>query len=120
MKMVENPAAGLSAAQLRELVELLIARRRELVAALDELNHQIARRQDCSVADAAEAAAIREEALRAQGIAGSHSDTIAAIDLALRRIETGHYGVCEDSGKAIGFERLALVPWASRVAPDRT
>jgi RNA polymerase-binding protein DksA len=35
------------------------------------------------------------------------------IEAALRRIESGTYGICERCGKEIGEERLAARPWAS-------
>jgi DnaK suppressor protein len=34
------------------------------------------------------------------------------IDHALRRIEDGSYGTCEECGKAIGDDRLEAKPWA--------
>jgi RNA polymerase-binding protein DksA len=34
------------------------------------------------------------------------------VDAALRRIEQGTYGICEESGKPIPEERLRAVPWA--------
>jgi DnaK suppressor protein len=42
------------------------------------------------------------------------SDELEAIDEALRRFyETpGRYGICEDTGEPIPFERLDLIPWA--------
>jgi RNA polymerase-binding protein DksA len=37
---------------------------------------------------------------------------LAAIDKALRKIESGTYGVCERCGKPISEERLEALPWA--------
>jgi len=34
------------------------------------------------------------------------------IDRALQKIEAGTYGVCEDTGQPIPYERLSLIPWA--------
>ncbi|MDA8164831.1 MAG: TraR/DksA C4-type zinc finger protein [Desulfobacteraceae bacterium] len=34
-----------------------------------------------------------------------------SIDLALRKIETGTYGICENCGRPIRFERLQALPW---------
>ena len=107
-----NPDAQLSPEQLQILAELLVRRRRELVDALTALEQHITRRQDCSVADAAEAASLREEAARAAGIAAGHRQTIADIDHALRRLADASYGVSETTGEPIGYARLLLVPWA--------
>ena len=34
------------------------------------------------------------------------------IDRALAKIPTGRYGICEQSGDPIGFDRLQVRPWA--------
>jgi DnaK suppressor protein len=38
---------------------------------------------------------------------------IAKIDAALRRIETGDYGYCEETGEPIGIKRLEARPVAT-------
>jgi DnaK suppressor protein len=40
------------------------------------------------------------------------ANTIDQIDLALAKIEDGTYGVCEDCGDHISFERLEALPFA--------
>jgi len=37
--------------------------------------------------------------------------TLAEIDLSLRRIETGDYGVCTVCGETIPMSRLKAIPW---------
>jgi RNA polymerase-binding transcription factor len=107
-----NPNAGLTHQQLQDLGQQLIVRRRELWTELEVLNQSITARQDCSIADAAEAASLREGAFRANSIAGKHLHTIAEIDDAIMRLAAGRYGVSENTGDPIGYARLALVPWA--------
>jgi DnaK suppressor protein len=104
--------AKLTQAQLEKLASLLADKRHELTAKLETLNRQITMKEDCSLTDAAEAASLREEIARASGIADQHNQTIAEIDRALRRLETGRYGVSEISGEPIPYERLSLIPWA--------
>jgi DnaK suppressor protein len=41
---------------------------------------------------------------------------IRDIKLAIRRIETGNYSICEVCGKHIPIERLRALPWTSRCA----
>jgi DnaK suppressor protein len=41
------------------------------------------------------------------------ASTIDQIDLALSKIEEGTYGVCEDCGEHIAFERLEALPFAT-------
>lgn len=38
-------------------------------------------------------------------------NTLAEVDAALVRIETGVYGICEATGKAIPAQRLRALPW---------
>jgi DnaK suppressor protein len=38
---------------------------------------------------------------------------LAYIDAALRRIEQGSYGTCDNCGHAIHIERLEAMPWAT-------
>ncbi len=60
--------------------------------------------------------AAADEALRiteAQ-LAGHERQKLADIEAALERLETGDYGICEDSGDEIPFARLWQVPTARR------
>jgi DnaK suppressor protein len=41
------------------------------------------------------------------------ANTIDQIDLALAKIEEGTYGVCEDCGEHIAYERLEALPFAT-------
>jgi DnaK suppressor protein len=107
-----HPEAELTQAQVRELTDKLRSKRSELSAALAVLNQQIAAKDDCSVADAAEAASLQEGRIRAGGIADQSRQTIADIDAALSRLKNGQYGVSTISGEPIACERLMLVPWA--------
>jgi DnaK suppressor protein len=104
--------ATLTQAQLEELAGKLADKRHELAAKLEVLTRQMTVKEDCSLTDAGEAASLREEVARASGVADQHNRTIAEIDRALRRLETGRYGVSEISGEPISYERLSLIPWA--------
>jgi DnaK suppressor protein len=108
----------LSQDQLEELTERLTRKRSELVDTLAVLNQQIAAKDDCSIADAAEAASLQESRARASGVANQQMQTIAEIDLALKRLENGRYGVSESSGEPIAHERLLLIPWARNGADE--
>jgi len=45
--------------------------------------------------------------------------TLDDIDLALKKIEEGTYGVCEVCGKPIGAGRLNAIPWARFCIDDQ-
>ncbi len=38
-------------------------------------------------------------------------ETLFLIDLALKKIESGTYGICEECGAEIGEKRLEAIPW---------
>lgn len=46
-------------------------------------------------------------------------DQTAEVDLALKRLDEGSYGVCEACGKPIGEERLEVVPTARYCVEDQ-
>lgn len=104
--------------QLEKLANHLIDKRHELADILAVLNRTITTKADCSIKDAAEAASLQEEITRASGIADQHNQTITEIDHALRKLENGSYGISEESGEPIAYERLSLVPWARSGSND--
>jgi DnaK suppressor protein len=110
--------ADISDDQLQELAKCLAERRVELLATLEMLEQQIATKEDCSLGDAVEAASMQEARARASGIADQHGHTLTEIDLALRRMELGRYGISELSGDPIAYERLLLIPWARNGADE--
>jgi DnaK suppressor protein len=93
-------------------------KRRELADMFDTLNRQITSKDDCSVADAAEAASLQESRARAKSLADHNRETIAEIDVALERITSGRYGVSEITGEPIPYARLLLIPWARTGADE--
>jgi RNA polymerase-binding transcription factor DksA len=46
-------------------------------------------------------------------------DELADIEVALRKLGNGSYGICEECGKPIGEERLAAKPWARLCIVDQ-
>jgi len=109
--------AELEDEQVAELSNLLLEKRRELAARIEELEQQMVTKDDCSHADAADAASAQESRLRARGMVEQHRQAINEMDAACRRLENGSYGVSETTGEPIDYERLLLVPWA-RVGTD--
>jgi RNA polymerase-binding transcription factor DksA len=47
------------------------------------------------------------------------TDELADIEVALRKLADGSYGICEECGKPIGEERLAAKPWARLCIVDQ-
>ena len=118
LKLRAHIDAELSQAQLEELASLLADKRRELSERVVTLKEQIVIKDDCALADAADAASLQENRLRSRGIVEQHEQTINEIDAALRRLEVGSYGIGETSGEPIAYNRLMLIPWARNGADD--
>ena len=110
--MQAHPDAHLSQAQLEELARRLVSMRHDLSGSVETLTVQITAKDDCQIRDAADAASLQESRARASSIANSYKATIAEIDTALERLKNGHYGVTQESGEPIAYERLFLIPWA--------
>lgn len=94
-------------------------KRLELTDQVNSLEQQVVIKDDCSLADAADAASLQESRLRAHGMIEQHQKIIKEIDAALRRIESGHYGISDITGESISYDRLKLIPWARTNADDR-
>jgi DnaK suppressor protein len=98
----------LSKAQLTELREILVEKRRGLGDRRRPRESEIPQRQADEM-DAATDAIAEAESL---GLS-EHNDRIRKeIDRALLKFESDTYGVSEESGEPIGFGRLRIIPWA--------
>lgn len=97
----------------------LTDKRQELTDLVNSLEQQVVLKDDCSLADAADAASLQEGRLRACGLIEQHQQIIREIDAALRRMKSGHYGISEITGEPISYGRLKLIPWARTNADDR-
>jgi DnaK suppressor protein len=107
-KPVQHEPDELSKAQLEELRELLLERRRGLDERRRPRDSEIPERQADEM-DAATDATAEAESL---GLFERNARIRKEIDRALAKFESGTYGVSEDSGEPIGFGRLRILPWA--------
>jgi DnaK suppressor protein len=119
LKLQAHTDAELSQAQLEELASRLAHKRRELTERVVDLEEQVVIKDDCSLADAADAASLEENRLRARGMIEQHRKLIKEIDAALRRLDIGSYGVSETTGEPIAYDRLMLIPWARTGVDDK-
>ena len=72
LKIQAHIDAEISQTQLQELAGLLAQKRRELTGRVMDLEQQIVSKDDCSLADAADAASLQENRLRAGGLVEQH------------------------------------------------
>lgn len=98
--------------QLQYFKEKLLAWRREL---LDESRETLEhlKEENWHEADIADRASIETEAGVELRTRNRYLKLIAKIDAALRRIESGEYGYCEETGEPIGLKRLEARPIAT-------
>jgi RNA polymerase-binding transcription factor DksA len=98
--------------------ELLLAeqrRARQRIAALEAEFADLAEAASSAGTDDEhdpEGATLAFERQHAAALLQAARDQLAAVGAALRRLESGRYGVCERCGQPIGTERLAARPAA--------
>ena len=105
-----------SKGELNQFRDLLITKRRELLAAVDSMEFEALRSDDgdtssmpIHMADVGSDAYEQDLML---GMAASERERIREIDDALERIRLQTYGVCELTRKQISKKRLNAKPWA--------
>ena len=97
--------------QLKELKELLICRRDET---LKRLNHLLEEKLLASsdVGDEIDSADLEMERLRLIRLRERETRYLKKVEYALTKMENGTYGICENCGKPISYERLKARPVA--------
>ncbi|MCA1772011.1 MAG: RNA polymerase-binding protein DksA [Halomonas sp.] len=96
--------------QLRFFRQRLLAERGEIETHLREMKDVIATRERDS--DESDQASFEEELRLALRQADRESRLLKNIESALKRIESGEYGYCEETGEPIGLARLMFRPTA--------
>ena len=66
---------------------------------------------DLSVVDLAEDISLKQ--------LSTHRETLIKIDTAIRKLEEGTYGICEECGEEISEERLKIMPFAIYCRDDQ-
>jgi DnaK suppressor protein len=91
--------------------KLLLWRDELLKESQETLNHL--KEENWHEADIADRASLETEAGVELRTRNRYLKLINKIDLALRRIDTGEYGYCEETGEPIGIRRLQARPVAT-------
>ncbi len=112
----KTPSVKEEEGRMEELRKLLIRKREQIVKEATEeikkfksgekrqLVETVLDDGDLSVVDLAEDISLRH--------LSAHRETLVKIDNALRKLEEGTYGICEDCGDEISKERLKIMPFA--------
>lgn len=101
-------------AQLEFFKQLLLDLKRETIGHIEEARQRLADAQ--RETDELDRALSEEENRLRLRIADRESKLLPKIDEALKRIESGDYGWCEETGEPIGIDRLLLRPTATLCA----
>lgn len=110
-KLLAMPASDyMNDEQLRFFRHRLLAERAEIETHLREMKDVIASRERDS--DESDQASFEEELRLALRQADRESRLLNNIEAALKRIESGEYGYCEQTGEPIGLARLMFRPTA--------
>ncbi|MCH2138817.1 MAG: TraR/DksA C4-type zinc finger protein [Phycisphaerales bacterium] len=112
-KKVKSP---LSRKELNQFKKLLLAKRREVLQALDSMESQALRSDSGETSSmpihmADVGSDVYDQDLKL-GLSASERERIQDIDAALERIAGGTYGICESTGNVIKMARLNAKPWA--------
>jgi DnaK suppressor protein len=98
--------------EIEHLREILLAKRDELNNRIEQRREEILMEQEPE--DDAGIAARNNSAGMAIANIERELRTLSEIDLSLRRMETGEYGVCGVCGEPIPLARLNAIPWTRR------
>lgn len=101
----------MSAAQLAMFRTLLMDERAGLLQAADETVHHLQEFE--MTADPSDRASLEEDHSLDLRVRDRERKHLHKIDEALLRIQTGHYGWCEETGEPIGIPRLLARPTAT-------
>jgi DnaK suppressor protein len=97
--------------QLDFFRQRLLALKDEIARNALEAAHEL--REAAAPSDEADRATLEEEHALALRVRDREDKLLAKIEAALRRIEDGSYGYCEETGEPIGLPRLLARPTAT-------
>jgi DnaK suppressor protein len=102
----------LSPEQLEELRQLLLQRYKEVSERIKRFMEDSSLKVSDDIGDEIDIADREMERLKAIRLRERESKYLKKIEYALRKMEEGTYGICENCGKPISFERLKARPVA--------
>ena len=108
--LASDEADYMDAGQLAYFRDLL---QRERTAVLSQIEAPADLVDPTSFADPSDRASFEEERANAQRERGRLDTRLIEIGLALKRIESGDYGYCTETGDPIGLGRLLIQPTAT-------
>ncbi len=102
---------GLSQSFIKRMKKKLEKRREEILETLEDLIKRSSSDNDMAM-DEGDKSLIHYSLHYLSQLSARELNTYKAIDVALKKIENGTYGVCEHCGKEINPKRIEAIPWA--------
>jgi DnaK suppressor protein len=106
-------ASGLTEKQIKELAKALQTKLQSLNSEIRELEASLTEEEgeDKGAPDEVDRSSFEEEMQRMQLVLDGKKQLQFEVMEALKRIDDGTYGVCEESEEPIGIKRLTAQPW---------
>jgi len=98
------------ALDVEKIRKSLVKKREELIKAIEE-NTKESKAEKAGVEDTADEVTAELSRETMYKLSQAEKETLFLIDLALKKIEAGTYGFCEECGEPIGEKRLQAIPW---------
>lgn len=95
---------------IQKIKEELLKKRQEILESLSNHNNEELNEKS-GVEDAADIVTSELSRETVYKLSQVDRETLFLIDIALKKIENGTYGVCEECGAPIGEKRLEAIPW---------
>ncbi|MDX1448120.1 MAG: TraR/DksA C4-type zinc finger protein [Acidimicrobiia bacterium] len=111
---------SLAKSTIKKFKETLESERERLQSLIEEMEQELEDARNSETAadrssdpENADAGSMRLEYAKELSIERNTEDLLHKVERALRRIETGGYGICEVCGEAIPMARLEVLPYAT-------
>lgn len=105
-----DPDTGLSKKDLEVLREKLNEEREGVLKRLNRHTEQASGTDEMPADEVDQASLVTDQAYLLK-LADKERKLLAQIDHALRKLDSGDYGICEGTGEPIGKKRLMARPW---------
>jgi len=116
MAKKKNTKSGLTAAEVEKYRALLLAKRSEILGNVTVMEDETFKKERSELSSMpfhmADAGSDNFEQEFALDLMDSEKRLLKEINISLRKIEEGTYGVCEGRGEQIPKARLNAIPWA--------
>lgn len=98
--------------ELENFRVILEDRRRQILKNISDSNQEIVELRDNGAVDELDVASINIDSNLGQSISEKQKRELAEIDIAIRKIDDGNYGICEMCEENIAIARLKAKPHA--------